>query len=121
MKKGRPRFLLGPLCVRFSKKRSSLLSIFLDRRCMSKSRPAVGPLVSNSKEKPNVDRLCGDVRASGPCVKFYPPVSKCQIMAGPGAPTIPALSSAVCLLRDRVEFESEATGARMERCCWKDV
>ena len=29
--------------------------------------------------------------ASGPAVKFYPPVSKCQILAGPGAPTIPPL------------------------------
>ena len=45
-----------------------------------------GPLVSNSQKKRRYP--CGDVRASGPCVKFLPPVSKCQIMAGPGAPTI---------------------------------
>ena len=35
-----------------------------------------GPLVSNSQKKRR--RPCGDVRASGPCVKFYPPVSKCK-------------------------------------------
>ena len=31
----------------------------------------------------------------GSCVKFCPPVSKCQISAGPGAPTIPPLSTAI--------------------------
>ena len=29
----------------------------------------------------------------GPCVKFCPPVSKCQISAGPGGPTIPESTS----------------------------
>ena len=43
--------VLGPPCVKFPKKRSSLLSIFLDGRCMSKSQPAVGtPCVKFSKK-----------------------------------------------------------------------
>ena len=70
---------VGPLCVKFFNKTSSLLSIFLDRRCTSKSRPAVGPLVSNFPEKRSsplsqFGRPCGSVQTLGP-VKFCPPVS----------------------------------------------
>ena len=77
----------GPLCVKFSKKRSSsLVSMFIDRRCVSKSRPAVGPLcVKLCKKRSSSVSNLGAPR--GPCQnvsKFRPHrVSKCQFRPAP--------------------------------------
>ena len=79
----------GPPCVKSPKKRSLM---FLDRRCVSKLRPQPGPSVSNLKKKGR--HPCQILGRRGPCVKFWgagAPVSKCQILAGPGAPTITVL------------------------------
>ena len=83
------RLCLGPPASNSPKKGRHFCQYFsTDGACQNLNLRS-GPLVSNSQKKRR--RPCGDVRASGPCVKFYPPVSKCQILAGPGAPTIPAL------------------------------
>ena len=77
----------GAPCVKVSKKRSLLVSMFIDRRCVSKYRPAVGPLcVKLCKKRSSSVSNLGSPR--GPCQnvsKFRAPrvkVSKCQISAG---------------------------------------
>ena len=71
-----------------SPKRSSLLSIFLDVQCMSKSQPAVvTPCVKFSK---NVATRAA-TSSLGPLCQILTPCPTCQIMAGPGAyyPALP--------------------------------
>ena len=86
--------------------RPSLVSIFLDRRCTSKSRPAVARASLCQILPPQKGRHPCQIYGApqrpvskfrprqGPLCQILPPVTKRQISAGPWAPTIPDLGAA---------------------------
>ena len=87
-------YVAGPPCVKFSKKRSLLVSMFLDRRCVSRSRPAVGPLcVKLSKKRSSSVSNFGaprgpcqsSGRAGGPVSNSAPLCQSVKFQPAPGA------------------------------------